>query len=106
MKNMVYCFLCNLLLVALIILTSCARQDDVEPGRAMVEIGRDSSVRPGGKTGFLLCHPPMRLYSESVSIRFNAVKKSDSLSASEKMSDMSRRDLMHWSGYSSLGSNP
>ena len=28
MKNMVYCFLCNLLLVALIILTSCGRQSD------------------------------------------------------------------------------
>lgn len=29
MKNMVYCFLCNLLLIALIILTSCGRQSDV-----------------------------------------------------------------------------
>ena len=31
MKNMVYCFICNLLLVALIILTSCGRQSDVAP---------------------------------------------------------------------------
>ena len=29
MKNMIYCFICNLLLVALIILTSCNRQGEV-----------------------------------------------------------------------------
>ena len=28
MKNMVYCFICNLLLIALIILTSCGRQSE------------------------------------------------------------------------------
>jgi hypothetical protein len=29
MKNMVYCFLCNLLLIALIMLTSCGRHDEI-----------------------------------------------------------------------------
>ena len=28
MKNMVYCLLCNLLLVALVILTSCGRHEE------------------------------------------------------------------------------
>ena len=45
MKNMVYCFLCNLLLVALIILTSCSRQTDtlvIVPNPVYMEQGSGS----------------------------------------------------------------
>ena len=47
MKNMVYCFLCNLLLVLLIILTSCSRQDtrvSVVPAPAIMEQGKDHFI--------------------------------------------------------------
>lgn len=61
---------------------------------------------PIARTGFILCPPPDRLYGESVPIRFNSKNGRDSLSVKERMSDRSRRNMMHWSSYSALGACP
>ena len=66
----------------------------------------DESHGPDSRTGFILCPPPARLYGESVSIRFNSKSGQDSLSVKEKVSDRSRRNMMHWSSYSALGASP
>ena len=57
-----------------------------------------------GRTGFLLCPPPERLYGETRSvIRFNSRFRKDTGSVEKIIADRSQKNLMRWSDYSSFG---
>lgn len=67
---------------------------------------KESKKPTGNKTGFLLCPPPLELYKESVSIRFDAGSRQDTASVKERISNRSNRNLMHWLSSSTLDSTP
>lgn len=76
MKNMVYCFICNLLLVALLILTSCGRQDD-----SVAKNVRQQDV----------------LYHMEKNNRINFSNLSNKDTAMSKVYDKSQKNLIRWS---------
>jgi hypothetical protein len=81
MKNMLYCFLCTLLLVALLILTSCSKEHAIE---------RTASVSEA-KTGFSLTHTLKREKPSQIDFSHK-----DCPSAEDKLSDRSQKDFIRW----------
>ena len=84
MKNMVYFFICNLLLVALFVLSSCAGHEE-EPSA----ISTQSDL------------PAYGLMTADSSFQ-NKTQTKESSSARAQMSEKSNNDLLHWSAYSAL----
>lgn len=89
--------------------------DHIRPGQqakycfdeiSVSEAEDDAAVAPlthAGRTGFLLCPPPERLYGEPRSvIRFNSQFHKDTGSVEKIIADRSQKNLMRWSGYSSF----
>lgn len=81
MKNMLYCLLCNILLVALLILTSCSKDHAIE---------RSAPVSKA-KTGFSLTHTIKREKPSHIDF-----SPKDSPSAEEKLSDRNQKDFIRW----------
>ena len=81
MKNMVYCFICNLLLVALLILTSCGRQDDSVAKQDDIKNVRQQDV----------------LYHMEKNNRINFSNLSNKDTAMSKVYDKSQKNLIRWS---------
>ena len=69
MKNMVYCFICNLLLIALIMLTSCGRREDMQAGT------------------------PAHIEQEDCS----CISRNDTMASQSVISDRSQKNLIRWS---------
>lgn len=82
---MVYCILCNILLVALIILTSCSRQDDKASGTHAGEAG-----------GRLREFPAAVHRDSSCGVSFRQQTGGDT-SVMERLYDKSQKDLLRWS---------
>ena len=87
MKNMVYFFISNILLVALLLLTSCGRNED----------NRNVQTTPAQTTSFRLV-----IADSAVKTR---IQIRDTSTSRAKMSQKSTDDLIHWSGYSTLNGN-
>jgi nitrous oxide reductase accessory protein NosL len=87
MKNMVYCLLCNLLLVLLIILSSCSRQD----AKAAIP----DEVQKSESCQFCLRQVEGHCCSESVQLPL--VRKDNDTSVQERMLDKSQKDFIRWS---------
>ena len=81
MKNMLYCLLCNLLLVALLILTSCTKEQAVE----------STALVSKTKTGFSLTYTMNREKPRHIDFSHK-----DSSSTEEKLSDRSNKDFIRW----------
>ena len=84
MKNMVYFFICNLLLVALFVFSSCAGHEKDSPA---------ISTQPD--------QPTYNLMTADSSFQ-NKTQTKESSSARAQMSEKSNNDLLHWSAYSGL----
>lgn len=87
MKNLVYFFLSNLILVTLLLLGSCTRHED--NGHVQAVSSQPSTLRI--------------VIADSAANR--GLQKKDTCSSREKMSKKSTDDLMHWAGYSTLNGN-
>ena len=87
MKNMVYFFICNLLLVSLLLLTSCGRHE--ETGKVQ--------TAPAQTTSFRL------VIADSAAKTKLHIK--DTSSSRAKTSQKSTDDLIRWSSYSTLNGN-
>ena len=95
MKNMVKCIICSLLLVALMILTSCGRRDDAS--------ARQSSAVD---TTMVLKDPVTGIQvrpSSSVKVSFHEdtsahlrFSSNDSISSKEELSRRSQKDMIRW----------
>lgn len=104
MKNMIYCLICNILLVALVILSSCSNRNghiNIGPAYEHTEIGNNGG-RECGKTSQPRNY---NIWHRDMPIRFSPKKSSDTISVKEKVSEHSKRDMMHWAGYSALDSD-
>ena len=86
MKNMVYCFICNLLLVALLILTSCGRQDDSVAKQDDINADTFTNVRQQDV-----------LYHMEKNNRINFSNLSNKDTAMSKVYDKSQKNLIRWS---------
>ena len=87
MKNMVYFFICNLLLVSLLLLTSCGRHE--ETGKVQ--------TAPAQTTSFRL------VIADSAAKTKLHIK--DTSSSRAISSQKSTDDLIRWSSYSTLNGN-
>ena len=123
MKNMVYCLICNLLLVALVILTSCERQSDTvaesfpsfTPAVGGMLTEKDmfcqDNFREDAKFSFqprkvryvkvaddfLLCRQPANPYGERKNIiQFSGLSGKDPSKGRPSMTDKSQKDLIRW----------
>ena len=81
MKNMLYCLLCNLLLVALLILVSCTKEQAIESAASISK----------AKTGFSLTCTINREKPSHLDFSHK-----DSSSPEEKLSDRSNKDFIRW----------
>ena len=84
MKNMVYFFICNLILVALFVLSSCSSHEN------------ESHVQPRPSD------VPAYRFMTADSSSQNKAQTKDVSSVRAKMSQKSTDDLIHWSDYSTL----
>ena len=87
MKNMVYFFICNLLLVSLLLLTSCGRH----------EVTGKVQTTPAQTTSFRL------VIADSAAKTKLHIR--DTSSSRAKTSQKSTDDLIRWSSYSTLNGN-
>ena len=92
MKNMVYCFICNLLLVALLLLTSCGRRsEEISAGKIAGNQLADSSRE------FLVTRQPQTLYGKKrTEIHFTNAAGHDTSAAKSVMAGKSQKDLIRW----------
>ena len=88
MKNMLYFFISNLLLVALLLLTSCGRNED----------NRNLQTTQLQKTTFRLVIADSAAKNR---LQISDTSSSGMKAASQKSTD----DLIHWSEYSTLNGN-
>ena len=112
MKNLMYFLLCNVIIVALVILTSCNRHEDGEPvkpepftkeqawdslmkaatGTAVT--GKLTGVAVAGKlTGTAVAGKP----TGTAAIKFTSSSSKDTSSARARMSEQAQRELIIWS---------
>ena len=94
MKNMVYCFICNLLLLALLILTSCGRQDDSVAKQEDVTV---SSQGWSYADTFTIVRQQDALYHMEKNNRINFSNLSNKDTAMSKVYDKSQKNLIRWS---------
>ena len=87
MKNMVYFFICNLLLVSLLLLTSCGRSEDT--GSVQTAHAQTATFR--------------LVMADSAAKARMQIK--DTSSSRAKTSQKSTDDLIRWSSYSTLNGN-
>lgn len=75
----------------------------IRPGQTSKYCFDEVRVDARGSSGLIYGNPPVAFRGESLPIRFNSSK--DTLSARERASERSRRNMMHWAGYSALDSD-
>ena len=75
----------------------------IRPGNVSRYCFDEVRVDARGSSGLIYGNPPVAFRGESLPIRFNSSK--DTLSARERASERSRRDMMYWAGYSALDSD-
>ena len=88
MENKLFSLLRGLMLVALLVLSSCVKI--AEPVHSEFKLERSSQT----------------LYGKSTQIRFNSTKTSEAAALARKVSDRCEKDMMHWADYSALDTNP
>ena len=88
MKNMWSRLLSILLLVCLLVLSSCIKI--TEPVHSDFKLERTSQG----------------LYGNSVQIRFNSSKMTEASILAKAMSDKCEKDMTYWADYSALDTNP
>ena len=94
MKNLMYFLLCNVIIVALVILTSCNRHEDgelVKPEPFTKEQAWDSLMKAA--TGTAVAGKP----TGTAAIKFTSSSSKDTSSARARMSEQAQRELIIWS---------
>lgn len=76
MKNLTFFIIFNLLLIALVMMTSCTKANDACSGEFSLERRTET------------------LYGKTSQIRFNT--KSDTMSMADKVSDRYKNKIMYW----------
>lgn len=94
MKNLMYFLLCDVIIVALVILTSCNRHEDgapVQPEPFAKEQAWDSLMKAA--TGMAVAGKS----TGAAAIKFTASSGKDTSSARARISEQAQRELIIWS---------
>ena len=94
MKNLMYFLLCDVIIVALVILTSCNRHEDgapVQPEPFAKEQAWDSLMKAA--TGMTVAGKS----TGAAAIKFTASSGKDTSSARARISEQAQRELIIWS---------
>ena len=103
MKNLMYFLLCDVIIVALVILTSCNRHEDdapVQPEPFAKEQAWDSLMKAATETavtGKLIGTSVAGKPTGTAAIKFTTSSSKDTSSARARMSEQAQRELIIWS---------
>ena len=90
MKNLMYFLLCDVIILALVMLSSCCRQDDIQAVVQQAPVDKEYLATYHRATA------SKSLFGPSA-IRFSSSKEKDTSSIRSRMSEQTQQELIIWS---------